>query len=163
MLGKILFIILFVSSVRAMSVPTQLLEVPKQWEGLKNQLIALKVSLFSLPEQVFAYWNRLLEMEMDCTFRMACDLAVYLSPRIPYWLNQMLGVYFTSHSADNIYFRAVANGMINHNCNNYYPKCSLNTFFANMATNVSDIISTTISPLDLRLMNAINTISVNST
>jgi len=116
----------------------------------------LRSAVVFLPERVVQYWARLLEMEIQCYLRTICDLSAYISPRIPYWANQLVGVYFTSHSDNNMYYRAVANGMINHNCINYYPKCSQKNFFAGLAGNVSDIIATTLSPLTETMMRSIN-------
>jgi hypothetical protein len=116
----------------------------------------LRSAVMSAPNQLVRYWFRLIEMEMECIFRTICDLSAFLSPRMPYVLNQILGIYFTTHSATNTYFRAVANGMINHNCVNYYPKCTPMLFFNRLANNVTDIISTTMSPITKQLMNALN-------
>jgi len=117
---------------------------------------SLRSVVMSAPKQVMQFWSDLMAMELECIYRTICDLSAFFSPRIPYWFNQLLGVYFTTHSNNNMYFRAVANGMINHNCINYYPQCSPTAFFNRLASNVSDIISTTISPITLQVMNAIN-------
>ena len=94
----------------------------------------LKSTVMLAPQRVVQYWTKFIEMEKECMFRTICDLSAYVSPRLPYWMNQVMGIYFTTHSVDNMYFRAVANGMINSNCTNYYPQCSPNAFSTFMKT-----------------------------
>jgi len=87
----------------------------------------LRSAVVGAPQTLTKYWARLMDMETECMYRTICDLSAFLSPRIPFWANQLLGVYFTSNSVDNAYYRAVTNGMINRNCVNYYGQCSLST------------------------------------
>lgn len=115
----------------------------------------LKSALMSMPSQLVRYWNRLVEMEMECIFRTICDLSAYLSPRMPSPFQQILGVYFTTHSAESTYFRAVANGMINHNCVNYYPKCSPMEFFNRLASDAKNVATTTMNPIAAQVLEAI--------
>jgi len=88
-------------------------------------LSSLRSALVSAPQQLTRYWRRLMDMEQQCAYRTVCDLAAFLAPRLPFWANQLSGVYFTTNSANSEYYRAVANGMINRNCADYYGKCSL--------------------------------------
>ena len=148
---SLVFVMLCASMARVCSrqIPSQ------EVSGSFMSYSSVKSAVMLFPQSIIKYWHNFVQMEMECIFRMICDLTAYVSPRLPYWLNQLLGVYFTTNSANNVYYRAVANGMINQNCVNYYPKCSSNTFFKGMASNMSDIITTTISPLILEAMNTI--------
>ena len=115
----------------------------------------LRSALVSMPDRLTRYWSRLVEMEMECIFRTICDLSAFFSPRMPYVLQQVLGVYFTTHSAESTYYRALANGMINHNCANYYPKCSPMLFFDRLASNVTEVVSTTMNPIAEQVIEAL--------
>jgi len=86
---------------------------------------SIRSAVMSSPQQLSHYWGRLMDMEVQCMYRTICDLADFMSGRIPFWAQQLTGVYFTSNSATSPYYRAVANGMINHNCADYYGQCSL--------------------------------------
>jgi len=119
---------------------------------------SIKSTITSLPLKVMKYWTTFIEMELECIYRTICDISAFISPRIPFWINQMLGIYFTTHSNNNMYFKALANGMINHNCVNYYPQCSPTAFFNRLATNVSEIITSTISP-NIEVMTTYNSTS----
>jgi hypothetical protein len=119
---------------------------------------SVKSMITSLPMKVTKYWTTFIEMELECIYRTICDISAFISPRIPFWINQMLGIYFTTHSNNNMYFRALANGMINHNCVNYYPQCSPTAFFNRLASNVSEIITSTISP-NIEVMTTYNSTS----
>jgi len=88
-------------------------------------LSSLRSAVMSTPQQLSHYWARLMAMEEQCMYRTICDLADFMSGRLPFWAQQLTGVYFTSNSATSPYYRAVANGMINHNCADYYSQCSL--------------------------------------
>jgi len=90
-------------------------------------LSSMRSMVMSAPQALARYWRTLMDMEQQCAYRTICDLAAFMAPRLPFWANQLAGVYFTSHSQDSEYFRAVANGMINRNCGDYYGKCSLAT------------------------------------
>jgi len=121
---------------------------------------SIKSMVTDLPLKVMKYWTTFVEMEFECIYRTICDMSAFISPRVPFWINQMLGIYFTTHSNNNMYFRALANGMINHNCINYYPQCSPTAFFNRLASNVSEIITSTISPLNMEVMPSYNTTSL---
>ena len=86
-----------------------------------------------LPRRAMEYWEMLWRTEVDCLYRSVCDVSSYLSPRVPEWLNQMLGLYFTTHGQDNHYYRALANGMITRNCTAFYPLCSSEIMFNSTA------------------------------
>jgi len=116
----------------------------------------IKSTITGLPLKVMKYWTTFIEMELECIYRTICDLSAFISPRIPFWMNQILGIYSTTHSNNNMYFKALANGMINHNCANYYPQCSPTAFFDRLASNVSQIITSTISPLNMGFMTPLS-------
>ncbi|XP_054167206.1 uncharacterized protein LOC128964603 [Oppia nitens] len=86
---------------------------------------SLRSTIVSAPQQLIAYWKRLIDMELECIHRTICDLSAYLFPLLPQWVNQLSGVYFGTFSAENSYYRAVTNGMLNRNCVHYYANCSL--------------------------------------
>jgi len=120
----------------------------------------IRSTITGLPLKVVKYWATFIEMELECIYRTICDMSTSISPKLPFWINQMLGIYFTTHSNNNMYFRALANGMINHNCINYYPQCSPTAFFTRLASNVTDIITSTITPLNMEVITPFNTTSL---
>lgn len=120
----------------------------------------IRSTITGLPLKVMKYWTTFIEMELECIYRTICDMSAFISPRIPFWINQMLGMYFTTNSNNNMYFKALANGMINHNCVNYYPQCSPTAFFDRLASNVSQIITSTISPLNMGVMTTLSALSL---
>jgi len=110
-------------------------------------LSTIKSTINGLPLKVMKYWSSFIERELECIYRTICDMSAFISPRIPFWINQMVGIYFTTNSDKNMYFKALANGLINHNCMNSYPQCSSGAFFNRLASNVTEMITTTIYPI----------------
>lgn len=108
-----------------------------------------------LPERAGRYWMSFLELESECIQRTLCDVADFTTHQVPQWVKQILLVYFTTFN-ENIYFEAINNGLIAHNCQAKFSQCDPNSFLSKLSNNVSDSIHTTVSPIKDALNDLVN-------
>lgn len=115
----------------------------------------IRALLQRLPERIGKYWVSFLELESECIQRTLCDLADFTTHHVPQWVRQIMLIYFTTFN-QNIYFEAINNGLIAHNCQAKFTQCDPNSFLSRISNNMSQSLHTTVEPIRVAFNELIN-------
>ncbi|KAH9426821.1 hypothetical protein DERP_002921 [Dermatophagoides pteronyssinus] len=115
----------------------------------------LRTLLQRLPERIGHYWLTFVEMENECIQRTLCDVADFTTHHVPHWFKQIMLVYFTTFN-QNVYFEAINNGLIAHNCQAKFSQCDPNSFLSRLSNNMSQSIHTTVEPIRVAFSELVN-------
>lgn len=115
----------------------------------------LRTLLQRLPERIGHYWLTFVEMENECIQRTLCDVADFTTHHVPHWVKQILLIYFTTFN-QNVYFEAINNGLIAHNCQAKFSQCDPNSFLSRLSNNMSQSIHTTVEPIRVAFSEFVN-------